>query len=446
MRSWRSAACLVGLVVLSFGLSWGHVHEYGTVSPMDELQHLDYLIQIGDGHIARLGDQFTQEAMRLEACHRLDNEYDIKVPKCEADPAHAYEVTDFQEGGYNTAAIHPPTYYAVDNVIGRLLSRLLPGDQDMLVAGRMAGAFWLAGGAVLLWFLCREMGSDRILATALSSAVIVSPTILHASAVVTNDGTSILVGAALVLAVLRWERQRIPLWVPSILAALAAATKVTNLLAVALVIVYLLVRALARGSVDEGSVDRLRAVVRDDRRVVIGVAWIAGAAGAAALVWAGLSAKLRTVSPQEIPMVERFTVTRFPVGGFVDSWIQTISPLSGGYIAPFLRSEMYVLFTGAFAFLIVAAVVASAIRSQRGTRERSLAVAILVLLALAGPTLVIFNYVVQGIYVVIPPRYGIVLVPAMAAASVPVLAGRVGRWGTSIIAGGAVVCAFVAMV
>jgi hypothetical protein len=44
---------------------------------------------------------------------------------------------------------------------------------------------------------------------------------------------------------------------------------------------------------------------------------------------------------------------------------------------------------------------------------------------LIGPALVLFNALVQGLYVIIPSRYGLSLVPALLAASVPALRRKV---------------------
>jgi hypothetical protein len=47
--------------------------------------------------------------------------------------------------------------------------------------------------------------------------------------------------------------------------------------------------------------------------------------------------------------------------------------------------------------------------------------------------------VVQGIYVVIPIRYALAAVPALAASGLPVASTRAGRVALSVLAGGLVV-------
>ena len=94
---------------------------------------------------------------------------------------------------------------------------------------------------------------------------------------------------------------------------------------------------------------------------------------------------------------------------------------------------------------LMAGAVAGAVLAGVGTRARRLAVAALVLAVLLGPLLVVFNTVVQGIYVVIPPRYGLALVPALAAAAVPALRHRAGLVLGAVVAGSAGLAALAAL-
>jgi hypothetical protein len=53
--------------------------------------------------------------------------------------------------------------------------------------------------------------------------------------------------------------------------------------------------------------------------------------------------------------------------------------------------------------------------------------------------------VLQGAYVGVPVRYALSIVPAMAAAGVPVLAGRWARWVVAVVALAAVLTVGVAL-
>ncbi len=432
MNRLRSAACVVALMALALALVIGHVHSYTEVSPVDELQHLDYLIRAGDGHLVGLGDLFSQRSLRLETCHRLDAEFDAKVPACVTDPSIELDPTTFQESGFNTAAIHPPTYYVVDGVVARVIASVLPVKDDPLTNGRVAGAVWLMAAVGALWLLLRELGANRLLSSALIAITISAPTVLFAAATINTDGTSLLCGALLVWAVIRWERGRLPMWVVLAAAALCAGTKVTNLIAVAVVVLYLLIRcnwSAWRSARPE------REFVRVNRRRLLPVVWISATAVLVSGIWQVVATSIAMVAGADIPMTQRYTVTQFPMSQFIGSWRQTFDPLFGPYLPPFLRTDAVTLISGLIALLLIVFTIVAMVRSPRGSRDRALACAALAAAAVAGPAIVLFNYGFQSVYVDIPFRYALVAVPALMAAAAAVLRGR---WATLLTTGLAV--------
>ncbi len=457
MSRLRSAICVAALMLLAFGLVIGHIHSYTEVSPVDELQHLDYLIRAGDGHLVGLGDLFTQKSLRLETCHRLDAEFDAKVPSCVTDATIQLDPTTFQESGYNTAAIHPPTYYAIDGLLARAIAATLPVTDDPLTNGRAAGAVWLMAAVGALWLLLRELGANRILASALIAITISTPTVLLAAATINTDGTSLLCGSLLVWAVVRWERGRLPLWIVLASSALCAGTKVTNLIGVAVVVLYLLVRcnwssirsvaiststSTSGGSRNDGLssqadvILRLRAFCGSNGRRLLLVLWTSAVAVVVSGVWQVVAQSIAIVPGADIPMTQRYTVTTFPMSQFIGSWRQTFDPLFGPYLPPFLRTDFVTLTSGLAAVLLVVLVIVAMVRSPKGSRQRALACASLGAAAIAGPAIVLFNYGFQSVYVDIPFRYALVAVPALVASAAAVLRGR---WATVLTAGFAVV-------
>jgi len=448
-------------MVLALGLVIGHVHSYTEVSPIDELQHLDYLIRAGDGHLVGLGDLFSQQSLRLETCHRLDAAFDAKVPPCVTDDTVQLDPTSFQESGFNTAAIHPPTYYVIDGLLARAIAATLPVKDDLFTNGRVAGAVWLMAAVGALWMLLRELGANRILASALIAITISAPTVLFAAATINADGTSLLCGSLLLWAVVRWERGRLPLWVVLAAAALCAGTKVTNLIGVAVVVLYLLIRcnwssirstsastdtstAAAtsggpgsnRRSSQTGVIERLKAFCWSNRRRLLPVLWTSMVAVVMSGIWQVVAQSIATVPGADIPMTQRYTVTSFPMSQFIGSWRQTFDPLFGPYLPPFLRTDLVTLTSGLTAVLLVLLVIVAMVRSPRGSRQRALACASLGAAAIAGPAIVLFNFGFQSVYVDIPFRYALVAVPALVASAAVLLRGR---WSTVLAAGFAVV-------
>jgi len=465
MSRLRSATCVAALMLLALGLVIGHVHSYTEVSPIDELQHLDYLIRAGDGHLVGLGDLFAQQSLRLETCHRLDAEFDAKVPSCVTDATIQLDPVTFQELGFNTAAIHPPTYYVIDGLLARGIAATLPVKDDSLTNGRVAGAIWLMAAVGALWLLLRELGANRILASALIAITISAPTVLFAAATINTDGTSLLCGSLLVWAVVRWERGRLPLWVVLAATALCAGTKVTNLIGVAVVVLYLLIRcnwssirststsnktsadtstdaATSGGSGNDhrsspsGVIERLKAFCWSNRRRLLPVLWTSVVAVVVSGIWQVVAQSIATVPGADIPMTQRYTVTSFPMSQFIGSWRQTFDPLFGPYLPAFLRTDLVILTSGLTALLLVVLVIVAMVRSPKGSRQRALACASLGAAAIAGPAIVLFNFGFQSVYVEIPFRYALVAVPALVASAVAVLRGR---WSSALTAGFAVI-------
>ena len=452
MNRLRSAACVAALMLLALGLVIGHVHSYTEVAPVDELQHLDYLIRAGDGNLVGLGDLFTQQSLRLETCHRLDAEFDAKVPSCVTDPTIRLDPTAFQESGFNTAAIHPPTYYVIDGLLARGVAATLPVKDDPLTNGRVAGAVWLMAAVGAMWLLLRELGLNRVLTSALIAITISAPTVLLAAATINTDGTSLLCGALLIWAMVRWERGRLPLWVVLAASALCAGTKVTNLIGVAVVVLYLLIRcnwsalrstseinasATEHSSARRSLSTRLRVFGVTNKRRLLPVIWVSAVAVLVSGVWQVVAQSIATVAGADIPMTQRYTVTSFPMSQFIGSWRQTFDPLFGPYLPPFLRTDLVTLMSGLTAVLLVVLAIATMVRSPKGSRHRALACASLGAAAIAGPAIVLFNYGFQSVYVDIPFRYALVAVPGLVASAGMVLRSR---WATVLTSGFAVAC------
>ena len=456
MSRLRSATCVAALMLLALGLVIGHVHSYTEVSPIDELQHLDYLIRAGDGHLVGLGDLFSQQSLRLETCHRLDAEFDAKVPPCVTDDTVQLDPTSFQESGFNTAAIHPPTYSVIGGLLARAIAATLPVKDDPFTNGRVAGAVWLMAAVGAMWLLLRELGANRILASALIAITISAPTVLFAAATINTDGTSLLCGSLLLWAVVRWERGRLPLWVVLAATALCAGTKVTNLIGVAVVVLYLLIRcnwssirsagvptsvSISGGSGEDHSspsdvIARLKAFCSSNRRRLLPVLWTSAVAVLVSGIWQLVAQSIATVAGADIPMTQRYTVTSFPMSQFIGSWRQTFDPLFGPYLPPFLRTDLVTLTSGLTAVLLVLLTIVAMVRSPKGSRQRAIACASLGAAAIAGPAIVLFNFGFQSVYVDIPFRYALVAVPALVASAAAVLHGR---WSTALAAGFAVI-------
>lgn len=411
-------AAIVVVVAIASLLIGLHVRAYTMVSPIDELQHIDYMEKASRGHVVARGERIGQYALRSEACRGIDAPAP-PIPPCD-DPVLL--PIEFQEEGYNTASIHPPLYYAASGAIGRL-ARALPVVDDLITGARLAGALWLSGALALLWLAMADLGVGRAARTALLVILACSPTVLHASATVNPDAMSLLAGSAMLLATLRWESGRWPSWVPIAIAGLAILAKSTNVVAIGAVILYLLASRLAtwhrarRARTDlADEVEPASPELGPSIRLVGG---LLGAVVLISLVWVIYQGSIALLPNDQIPMSQRFAVDRITPSHIIGQLGAGISPLQAPYIPAVLRTSYVVTAVGVVDAALLAGAVIGAVFGAIGDRRRSIGLAALGSMVVVGPLFVLVNFVFAGAFVQVPSRYGLSIVPmGLAAASV----------------------------
>jgi hypothetical protein len=419
-----------------------HVHTYAQLSPIDELQHIDYLEKASHGEVVARGDRVGEVAMRAEVCRGIDAA--VSIPRCDAP---VLRPAQFQEGGYNTAYVHPPTYYALSGVLARI-GEALPVIDDMVTAGRLTGALWLGGAVALLWVAMGDLGAGRLARSSLLVILACSPTVLHATAIVTPDAMALLVGAALLLAILRWEDGRWPALVPAAVAAAAIMVKSTNIVAVGAAILYVAARRamvvwaarssggapapdFVTGVEGDGAEPARSAAHADVVRVVAGL--LAGVA-AASIVWVVWQGAIAKAPADEIPMVQRFEVDSISVRDVRGQLAATVSPLRSSYLPEVLRTPAIRSGVKVVDVALIAGLVISAVYGAAGSRRRALASATLITMVAAGPLFVVINFVFIGTFVEIPARYALAVVPFALAAVTVALERRALLVGTAAYA------------
>jgi len=406
-----AAAALVAFGALIVIL---HVADYQRVSPSDELQHFDYMVRVVRDHeVVHRGDVFTQEALRTEACRGVD--YDFPAPACRAG---AYDPRQFQEGGYNTAYIHGPAYYAISGGIAAALSGAV-GSDSIFTTGRLAGVLWLGAALVLMWLCMGEFGAGWPMRVVTLLLVITAPLVMEATSTINPDATALLAGAAVLYVVLRVERGA--RWWPAGLVAVGAVLlKSTNLVAVGLGVLFLIIRHVQKGRAEAWGL-RDRAAVW---RTVLVVGVMGAGTAAVGAVWAGYSSSTARVPAMTIPMVKRYHTESIGLRQVLRNVPTGITPLD----TPYVPSEVKALWVEPAAQLVdrlfLVGLAVAALLGAPGSRQRALAMATLVTLALVGPLMVVVNFLFQGTYVDIPRRYGLSLVPALAVALPALLANR----------------------
>lgn len=214
-RHWMVRLTLTLLPVVLIVLVCGavvvaHVSEYRQLGPLDEQAHLDVVNRILAGGYPVLGDKLTEKTRREYACRG------IETPAGFADhgSCKSWRRRRYPERAFSYEATQPPLYYEVTAEV----SRVTPGDG--LDSIRRVGALWLAIGAVALYFALRRFAVGAALATVLSLALALSPPLVLAASVVSND-IAVWAWAGCALLVLVTLLKGPPLRVPHLLVAAA---------------------------------------------------------------------------------------------------------------------------------------------------------------------------------------------------------------------------------
>ena len=184
---WGPAFLLVLVPVLLVSL---HVRAYTTLSPIDELQHIDYMFRSPGIHQVIAGTKDSEPAMREEACRGIDAVFTL--PSC---AAKTLVPSQFQDQGYDTAYIHPPTYYDITWAAGKAV-KPLTGAKNWVTVWRLLGALWLAAGLLLTYAAGIRFGASRLALTGLLVFLASAPSILQTNSTVSPDAASTFIGGA----------------------------------------------------------------------------------------------------------------------------------------------------------------------------------------------------------------------------------------------------------
>ena len=415
-RRGRSIDLLVVLVLAAVSVVFVslHVSAYTKLSPIDELQHIDYLYQ--SPHLVAPGDRVGNDALRAEACRGVDAPGFV-VPACSRTAT--YDPHVFQESGYNTAAVNTPIYYSITHAAALVIRAVHP-TADFVDAGRLAGALWLWAGLVLTFFAGRRLGIPRLPLVGLLVLLAVTPAQLFPSSTVTPDAASVTAGALMLWLTIWWEqRPHGRTWVLMLAAASVTLLKMTNVVVVCGCGAYLLLRWWQQRDHPDGLGARTR--LRD---YPVTGSLVVAAAVVPSLVWTRFVASMPQQDPADLPdMATRFHVEVFPFTGLVESLLVLVNPLAnpGGVVGTPQLAYIVNTFT---VYLVMAGLVAAAMFARGRPRVVALGRAWLLAALACAAGLIVIGYVTQAAYFALAPRYGLSLVPGACVMTASLMRAR----------------------
>lgn len=424
------------------------VAKASNISPLDEEMWIDHLIHGSELEIVHSGDRLSEESV-YELCVRGGPTLGELHPPCDERPLRP---ADFRWHGVNLAG-HTPFYFLVTGPIARVLRATpidLPPSDSLATWARLLGTGWLLLG----WYLVLRIGDllrvhrrRLVVALLLLSA---TPALLQASTTVNPDQTAVPSGAAVLLAILLWERRgRGLLWV--VLAAIAAAAlDPTNTVAVVLGVAYVAFRAATtwRRAPDEEARPWTGYAAAG---VVLVVAGWAGSRG-----WDWIGSWFST--PHPVPGIDLSTnpVSGVKVVGtdglsfdqlFGTKTIFGIFPPfddAPGFYTP-RSTGAYLFFVELATFLSIGAMLVVALRNRIVERITSLDFALVTALIVTPSLFVLRNYWVGGSFGPTFARFGLAAIPAMAIVIAGAGRHQITRAAVLVVAVGLYVTALIAV-
>ena len=440
----RDGALMITCMLAAAVLVVLHVAAFRQMSPVDEIQHLDYMLRVESGDLVHRGDLLLPETRRIVACRGFDPALsgmlasDWVEPICGDD---ALRPDQFPQLGFNTAWRHPPTYYVITAGLASIIE-LVPGVDDTLSAARLSGIAWAIGTVGVMWALFGAFGVARANRVLLVLFLVASPAVLFYLSVVTEDATAVAAGAGALLAVRVWQQGRALAWLPISVAGVTVALKWTNLAGVAAAAVFLIAAEVL------GDRKRLRHALR----VVLGMF------GACVLTiggWYVAQTALAKVPAEEIPLLEQQRADSLDIGRTIAQTRQLVTPLRIEYLPDALEHDgVYLLVLIADAALIAILVLRSLLRpktiaakkapvsKKRAPTDEAARTAWIQPLALAtGSTMllggigfVLVGFIIFGVFNQVQPRFGLSLLPGAFVVLASVLRSPGGRIAVGPIA------------
>lgn len=400
-RFWVPVALALIAVV---GLGTITVSHSPAMSPLDEWVYYDYVLKIPSQGIVHGGEHIGHQALVTMACY--GDSFGARGEPCD-------HVTDdfgkYPLGAKTSADAYTPIYFAITWALGSAIHFVT--GADFLTAARSTGIIWLVGGLLVFYRLLRRLRVSNVVAFGLGLVVIASPMSVWANTYISTDAPSFLLGAAVTwMGVAAVQRVLSPWWLVP-LSTIAVLIKVTNILAVGLVLLLVLGYALFARR-DEAS-------RTGGARLVIATSTAALVAIVAEVLWLMIRASIAIGPGPDSGISKPFAwrdianlATQFLIPG----------PLAAPYdplyrLPPVLTSPMI--------WLLVAGVIGYVFARHRGMLEKSLSIATAIASIAFAPALALAMYLLIGESFPVPGRYAISLAPAMLIAAAFVMRTRI---------------------
>jgi len=420
-RRWVPLVLVFASLVMGFTVT---AHHSQALSPVDEWVYADYLYKLPQQVFVPRGQEIGPRALELMACTGV-REYGTMGPACGSD--YAAHLDKFPQGGISSADGYTPLYFVITWTGAKAIQ--LVTHTSLVEAARFTGAFWLAGGILLFYWMLRLLRIRPVVTLGLGLAVIASPFAWWTYTFISTDAPVFALGALMVIAAIKFVRGEWSGWWLPLIGAVATLFKITSILAVLLVALYLVLEFALRRTRERprrrGFEWRNAVVGRGDDGYIVIAASTAIAALVAELAWLALRAAIAVGPAANQGVTGRMSLKDLG-SQFVNFLPETIisnvnitgRTTLGLAIQPFIVQPL--------AWITIAGVI-GAVAIYTWRKPNAPLVYSIAALAILGAPLLAIALSLQGTYFPIPPRYGAALLPAFLLAAGLIVKSRLSR-------------------
>jgi len=400
------------VLVLAASISGGIItaNHSDQLAPFDEWVYFDYVVKVPTQGIVRQGEFMGHEALTAMACN--GDSFGPRGEPCDnVQDLHA----QYPQQGKTSADLYTPIYFVITWALGKAIQ--FATGAEFLMAARATGIFWLVGGVLVFYKLLTLFKVPRLVNLGLGLAVIGAPTTFWANTYISTDAPVFFTGALLLLAGVSAAMGRSSPWWLVPIAIFGILLKVTTILALGLVAVFLVLFVLSSW----------KALGRSRRLQLLTATVVAvGGAALSELVWLVIRSRM-SVGPGP----DQGLATDFLWRDIVGQLTLFLNPgvLGGGY-DPILRLPQII---GAPLVLgTVAGVVAFVCMKHANSLERSLSIATITAATVFAPLLAVTMYVLLGDVFPVIARYAVTLIPAFLVAWAFMAQNKFSQWATLV--------------
>ncbi|MGO4691584.1 hypothetical protein [Glaciibacter sp. 2TAF33] len=382
------------------------------ISPIDEWVYLDYLFKFPSDVIAQQGEAIGHQALQQMSCEGV-KPYGAMGAPC----GSVYESQRglYPQEGLTSADAYTPLYFVLTWLAGKVIQTLTALGE--VPSYRLTGFFWLAGGLLAFYLLMRAMRVPKLAILALGLVFIATPFAWWTYTYVNTDAPSFFFGALMLWVAIRYLQGGMTGWWLVPLGSAAVLFKVTNMLAVGLVVLLLVVVAVAkivaqRRGMAEDELPRPWHLIRLAMVILV-------AAGASELLWLTIRAAIAVGDPPYQEILARPTLGQLGLGeqlmNFLPGTINANVVVTGG-AGSFAYTIPGFLIAPA-SWLCVAGVIGWLLVRKVGILENALAWTVAISATIFAPVLVVAMVAIQGMFFQLPPRYGAPVLPGFLLAA-----------------------------